>query len=128
MTNLRLLELDGIGNVLLGLPLLLFPKLVSEFLGLSTNGAIFYPPILGAIFIGIGVALLLERFKPSVGGLGLGGAMSINLIFGVVLAGWLLLSGVSLSPRGMMILSILAVMLVGISIAEAVSLLRAKTI
>ena len=53
MTNLRLLELDGIGNVLLGLPLLLFPELVSEFLGLPTIGANFYPAILGAVFVGI---------------------------------------------------------------------------
>ena len=82
MTNLRLLELDGIGNVLLGLPLLLFPEFVSRFLGLPTTEATFYPAILGAIFVGIGVALLLERVKPSHGGLGLGGAMSINLIFG----------------------------------------------
>ncbi len=58
MMNLRLLELDGIGNVLLGLPLLLFPELVSEFLGLPTIGATFYPAILGAVFVGIGVALL----------------------------------------------------------------------
>ena len=127
MTNLRLLELDGIGNVLLGLPLLLFPELVSEFLGLPTLGVIFYPAILGAVFVGIGVALLLERFKPSLGGLGLGGAMSINLIFGVVLAGWLLLSGMGLPRRGVFVLSALAVILVGTSMAEAFSLSREKS-
>ncbi len=128
MMNLRLLELDGIGNVLLGLPLLLFPELVSEFLGLPTNGASFYPAILGAVFVGIGVALLLERFKPSLGGLGIGGAMSINLIFGVVLTGWLFLSGVGLPLRGVLVLSVLAVILVGISIAEAFSLSREKSV
>lgn len=127
MMNLRLLELDGIGNVLLGLPLLLFPELVSEFLGLPTMGATFYPAILGAVFVGIGVALLLERFKPSLGGLGVGGAMSINLIFGVVLAGWLLLSGVGLPRRGVLVLSSLAVILIGISMAEAFSLSREKS-
>ena len=127
MTNMKLLELDGVGNVLLGLPLLLFPELVSEFLGLPTSGETLYPAILGAVFVGIGVALLLERFKPSLGGLGLGGAMSINLIFGLVLAGWLVLSGVGLPPRGVLALSILAVILVGISVAEAVSLSRVKS-
>ncbi len=79
-------------------------------------------------FVGIGVALLLERFKPSLGGLGIGGAMSINLIFGVVLTGWLLLSGVGLPLRGALVLSILAVILVGISIAEAFSLSREKSV
>ena len=122
MTSSRLLELDGIGNVLLGLPLLLFPEAVSEFLGLPPIGATLYPAILGAVFVGIGVALLLQRFKPALGGLGLGGALSINLIFGVVLAGWLFLSGVSLPLRGVLVLSILAVILVGISLAEAHSL------
>ncbi len=80
------------------------------------------------MFVGIGVALLLERFKPSLGGLGIGGAMGINLIFGVVLTGWLLLSGVGLPLRGVFVLSILAVILVGISIAEAFSLSREKSV
>ena len=127
MTSSRLLEVDGVGNVLLGLPLLMFPEFVSAFLGLPVHGATFYPAILGAVFVGIGVALLLERFKPSVGGLGLGGAVSINLIFGVVLAGWLVLSRADLPPRGLLLLSILAVILVGISMAEAFSLSREKS-
>ncbi len=54
--------------------------------------------------------------------------MSINLIFGVVLTGWLLLSGVGLPLRGVLVLSILAVILVGISIAEAFSLSREKSV
>ncbi len=83
--------------------LLLFPEFVSEFLGLRTTGATFYSAILGAVFIGIGVALLLESFKPSLGGLGLGGAMSLNLISGVVLTGWLLLSRVGLPSRGALV-------------------------
>lgn len=56
--------------------------------------------------------------------MGLGGAMSINLIFGPALGAWLLLSDVELPPRGTTVLSVLAVLLVGISAAEAVSLSR----
>ena len=126
MTQTRLLELDGIGNVLLGLPLLFFPDLVSRFLGLPSTGTTLYPAILGAVFVGVGVALLVERFKPSLGGLGLGGAISINLIFGVVLAGWLVLADVDQPARGLIVLSSLAVILVGISLAEAFSLTAAK--
>jgi hypothetical protein len=126
MAHARLLELDGIGNVLLGVPLLLFPGAVSSFLGLPPIGATFYPAILGAVFVGIGVALLVERFRPSLGGLGLGGAMSINLTFGVVLAGWLVLTDVELPARGLVVLSSLAVILVGISLAEAISLTTAS--
>ena len=127
MMHARLLELDGAGNVLLGLPLLLFSGLVSDFLGLPRSATTFYPAILGAVFVGIGVALLLERFKPSLRGLGLAGAISINFIFGVVLAGWLLLSGVDLPTRGLLVLWILALILVGISVAEAFSLSSRET-
>ena len=126
MTNSTLLELDGAGNVLLGLPLLLFPELVSEFLGLPAAGATFYSAILGSVFVGIGLALLLERFRPALGGLGLGGAMTINLVFGVVLTAWLLSSDVDLPTRGALVLWTLAVILVGISTAEALSLSRTK--
>lgn len=127
MTDRRLLELDGVGNVLLGLPLLLFPGLVSEFLGLPATAPTLYPVVLGAVFIGIGVALLLQRFRPSFGGLGLGGALSINLIFAVALAGWLLRSGTALLPRGLLVLWILALILLGISLAEALSVARRKS-
>lgn len=67
-------------------------------------------------------ALLVERFRPSLGGLGLGSAMSINLVFGLVLGTWLLLSDVDLPPRGAIVLSTLAVILVGMSPSEAFSL------
>lgn len=126
MNRLRLLELDGVGNLLLGLPLLLFPRWVTGFLGLPGLAATFYPVILGAIFIGIGVALLIERFRPSRGGLGLGGAISINLIFGVTLAGWLAASGGGLPPHGRLALWALAAILVGLSSVEALSVARAK--
>jgi hypothetical protein len=126
MKQARLLELDGIGNVLLGLPLLFASDLVSRFLGLPSTGATLYPAILGAVFVGVGVALLVERFEPSLGGLGLGGAISINLIFGVVLAGWLVLTDVELPARGRIVLSSLATILVAISLAEAYSLKAAE--
>lgn len=126
MTQTRLLELDGIGNILLGLPLLFFPHLVSRFLGLPSTDTTLYPAILGAVFVGVGVALLVERLKPSLGGLGLGGAISINLTFGVALAGWLSLREVDLPARGLIVLGSLAAILVGISLAEASSLRAGK--
>jgi hypothetical protein len=126
MKNDRLLEIDGLGNVLLGLPLLLFPQQLDEFLGLPSNGENFFPTILGAVFVGIGAALILERVNPSLGGLGIGGAMVINLIFGIVLVGWLLLSGVILTSWGSLLMWLLAAVLIGISTAEAISLSRQR--
>ena len=50
--------------------------------------------------------------------------MSINLIFGLVLGGWLLVSDADLPRRGAAALAVLALILVGIGAAEAVSLWR----
>jgi len=124
MKQSTLLELDGVGNLLLGIPLLVFPGAVSRFIGLPAVEATLYPVVLGAVFFGIGLALLVERFKPSLSGLGLGGAMTINLVFGVVLAVWLVMRPVALSLRGALLLWGLAVVLVAISLAEVFSLRR----
>ena len=122
MKRSTLLELDGVGNLLLGIPLLVFPRTVSSFLGLTAADATLYPVVLGAVFVGIGGALLMERFKPSLSGLGLGGAMAINLVFGVALFCWLLFGQVALPLRGALVLWGLAAILVAIGLAEVFSL------
>ena len=122
MKRSTLLELDGVGNVLLGIPLLVFPSAVSSFLGLSPSETTLYPVVLGSVFFGIGIALLVERFKPSLSGLGLGGAMTINLVFGLALVAWLLFGQAALPLRGAVVLWGLAAILVGISAAEVFSL------
>lgn len=58
------------------------------------------------------------------GGFRIGGAMCINLIFGVVLAGWLLLAGSLLLSRAVLVLSLLADALVLISLSEITALPR----
>ena len=89
----ELLTIDGVVNLLLGILLLWYPPSVIGALGLLTDGKPFFASILGAVLFGVGVALLIERFRPPlrVVGLGLGGAISINLCGGVVLAVWLLI-------------------------------------
>ena len=120
MNRSTLLELDGVGNVLLGIPLILFPSTVSRFLGLPPPNTTLYPVVLGSIFCGIGIALLVERFKPSWSGLGLGGAMSINALFGLVLVAWLVFGQTALLVRGAIVLWGLAVILIVISAAELI--------
>ena len=84
----ELLLLDGVGNVVLGLLLLAAPLRVTAWLGLSVSGSAFYATLFGAVLVGIGIALLLERrAKEGVTrGLGLTGALVINLCFGLALA------------------------------------------
>ena len=118
----KLLLLDGIGNVFLGLLLLLAPTTVATWLGLAADGS-FYANLFGAVLIGIGIALLLERREdPGVTrGLGLTGALVINLCFGFALSGWLVFGGLQLPLRGILVLWTLVAVIVGLSGVELVS-------
>ncbi len=115
-----LLELDGFGNILLGLVLAMFPAPVARILGLPDVEQAFYPSLFGAVLIGIGVALLLERFRRAehLIGLGLSGALIINLCFGIALAAWLTVADLALPFRGYLVLWILVAVLVGLGSVE----------
>ncbi len=115
-----LLELDGFGNILLGLVLAMFPAPVARILGLPDVEQAFYPSLFGAVLIGIGVALLLERFRRAehLIGLGLSGALIINLCFGIALAAWLTVADLVLPFRGYLVLWILVAVLVGFGSVE----------
>lgn len=122
MKESRLLEIDGFGNIALGLPLIIYPDGVARLLGVSFADGAFYPVVLGSLLIGIGIALLVERFAQGRSGLGLAGAISINMTLGVVLIGWLLVAEVDLPRRGSILLWGLALILIGISVVEFLSL------
>ena len=123
MRRSELLLFDGVGNLFLGIVLLVFPVRLATWLGVPNVTSGLYPSLFGAVLFGIGVALLLERYNtgPSVRGLGLGGALSINLCFGLVLAGWLLFGELDLPAHGAVILWGLVVILVGLSGVEMVT-------
>ena len=63
MRRSTLLVLDGIGNLILGLLLLLFPAPLIELLGMPLIESVFYPSLFGAVLLGIGVALVVERLS-----------------------------------------------------------------
>ena len=116
------MEIDGAGNIALGLPLIIYPDGVARLLGVSFAEDAFYPVILGSILFGIGIALLVERFAQKASGLGLAGAISINMTLGVVLIGWLLVAEADVPRRGAILLWGLALILIGISVIEFLSL------
>ena len=124
MRESTLLEIDGFGNVILGLLFILLPVGLADTLGIPLDESSLYSTVLGGILIGIGVALLVERFGRGerVVGLGLVGAISINLSFGIVLGVWLLIRTVEVSRQGTVLLWLLVIILVGISLIELLSL------
>ena len=118
-----LLAVDAAINVLLGGLLLLFPAGMLEFLGLPPVVHHFYTTILGAVLFGIGIALLIDLFGASHGvrGLGLGGAIAINLCGGGVLLLWLIFRPFELPIRGHAVLWFVAVLVLGVGLVELVT-------
>ena len=120
MKKITLLTLDAVINLILGLLLLFFPKNLVVFLGVPSVESAFYPNILGAVLFGIGIALLVNRCRET-SGLGLLGAISINLCGGITLAIWLLTGDLTLPVRGFIFLWTLVLLLIGISGFELIS-------
>jgi len=121
--RVTLLTIDAIINLLLGVLLIVFPDGLVELLGVPPAAHGFYANILGGVLFGIGIALMMEaRNHTETGfGLGLGGAIAINLCGGLVLGGWLVFGDLSLPLRGLIFLWFLVVLLLGISVVEIVN-------
>lgn len=122
----RLLMIDAIINLALGVLLVLFPSGVVGLLGIPPAESGFYPNILGGVLLGIGIALLLQYFGSGRGmsGLGLAGAISINLCAGLVLAAWLVWGGLAIPARGHALLWAVVIVVVGLGLIEMASQLR----
>ncbi len=119
MGRSALLFVDAVINLVLGVLLAVFPANVGEFFGAPPAEPTFYPSILGAVLFGIGIALIVEwRGVGESSGLGLWGAIAINLCGGAMLGGWLLFGGLPLEARGLITLWALVGILVSISLFE----------
>ncbi len=120
MNRTTLLKADAAINLILGIMLMAFPAGLVKAMGIPMAESSFYPTILGGVLFGIGLALLLESYRKSsrLIGLGLGGAIVINLCGGFVLAVWLLSDKLILPLRGQALLWSLVLLLVGISLVE----------
>ena len=118
-----LLAADALINLLLGILLLLLPSGLLEFLGLPLTDTFFYTSILGGVIFGIGAALSLERWGTpmDIRGLGLGGAIVINLCGGGTLLFWLIAGNLDLPLRGLVTLWIVAILVLGIGLVELIS-------
>jgi hypothetical protein len=115
-----LLTIDGIINLALGILLLLFPLGMAELLGVPKSNVDFYPTILGAVIFGIGIALLIERygFSRNIRGLGLGGAIAINLCGAIALLIWLVSTPLNIPLRGYVILWSIVIIVLVVGIVE----------
>jgi hypothetical protein len=124
-----ILIIDAAINLLLGILLLTFSAKTVQLLGVPTAKSNFYPNILGGVIFGIGIALLIECFKgpESLTGLGLSGAIAINLCGGLTLTTWLVWGELDIPIGGRIFLWALAVILIVVSGIELFVHTRAKS-
>ena len=124
-----ILLIDFIINLFLGVLLLAYSNKLAEYLGVPKAESSFYPNILGGVFVGIALALLIEFFNKSdriTSGLGLLGAIVINLCGGIILIIWLLFGDLGLPLRGSVFLWILAFVLIVLSSIELINHYKAR--
>lgn len=128
MKESTLLLADGIINLILGIPLLFFPTFVSETFGIRMVEGFLFSGILGGVLTGIGIALIIERYRDCLGirGLGLGGAISINLFGAGALAFRLIKGDHGLPLFTREILWVIVAVVIGISVFEIFNQFRQK--
>ncbi len=126
MQHTTLIKADAAINLILDILLMAFPAKLVKVLGIPMADLSFYPAILGGVLFGIGLALLVECYRRTNRfiGLGLAGAVLINLCGGFVLAFWLLWGQLNLPVRGLIFLWTLVVLLIGLSLLEGLAHLK----
>ena len=61
MKQTVILAVDAAINVILGVLLIAFPRPLVDALGVPPSQSAFYPSILGAVLLGIGIALVIQN-------------------------------------------------------------------
>jgi len=123
-----LLFLNAILYLAVGVLLLLFPFGLVAALGIALPAVTFYASMLGAILLGVGLALLVERSRGTLGfpGLGINGAILINISCAVTLGLWLFYRSLNLLHIGYILLWGLVASVTAITLAEIYYILQEK--
>lgn len=118
MLRSTILLVDAGVSLVLGVVLVVFPPPLVAWLGVPSAETAFYPSLLGAVVIGVAVALFLEWKRAPTGSVGLGtaGAIAVDLCAAFSLAGWLIFGSLDLPLRGRIVLWSVAAVLVFVSV------------
>jgi NO-binding membrane sensor protein with MHYT domain len=99
-----------------GLALVTTPRMLARLLGLPSADQPFWPRLLGALLVGLGIASLLEvRMQ---GGLGLAGSVAVNLAGAAMIVTLLILGRAGKTMRGRFLLWLTAAALVILGLVE----------
>ena len=120
-----LLALDSAVNVVLGICLSAIPGQTIRFFGLPQTDTYFYVTVLGAVLLGIGIALWIERRNEDRWrGLGLVGAVIINILGAGTVLVWLLVDPFNLPMHGYVVLWAVALIVLGTAMVELLAIMR----
>lgn len=126
--RLLLLSIDSIINLVLGGSLLFWPRATIRFFGLPTTESFFYVTVLGAVLLGIGIALWIERWNDDQWrGLGLVGAISINILGAGTVLVWLLIDPFNIPSRGYAVLWSVVLVVLGTGLLEIAAIFRHRS-
>jgi hypothetical protein len=114
--------------LILGLILLIYTPSIIVDLGLPAAPHPFFSNLAGGVFMGISIAFIIEYLKKPGGivGVGLGGAVAINLCVGTVLVFWLMAESLQIPLRGRIFLWIVTLYLISNSVIEIIIAIRRK--
>ena len=128
MKDSILISADAAINLILGALLIIFPVRIFEMLGVPLPDNTFYANILGAVLFGIGIALIMELGSKSgpLSGLGLAGALAINICGSTALITWLIFGSLQIPPRGYVFLWSLAGIILLVSLLELINQIARK--
>jgi hypothetical protein len=118
----QLLWIETLLKLAAGLLLVLAPLAAIKLLGLPRTETGFWPRLLGAVLLGLAVAVFIEGRAPGSQGLGLAGCVIVNFSAVSMLAGSLALERGPASARGRAVVWAFVVLLVCLSVLEIVVL------
>ncbi len=118
----QLLWIETLLNFFGGLPLIVAPLATIRLLGLPPTPTGFWPRLLGTLLLGISLAMFLEGSVSGSRGLGLAGALIINVSAVSMMVAMLLLEAGPPSARGRALMWALIVLLLWLSALEFANL------
>jgi len=114
----QLLWIETLLKLMSGLVLAIAPMSAIKLFGLPRTGTGFWPRLLGAVLIGLAVAMFLEARVGGSHGLGLAGCAVVNLAGAAMMATLLVMDAGPPSVRGRGLLWLLVIVLLVLSIIE----------
>ena len=112
--------IDAFIGLVFSIGLLIFPENIVNWLGLPSITNRFYPVLLGASFLGISIALIIEYYRKNDVRVGLGytGAAAIDFTIGISLGLLLIFGNLNIPAKGQIFLWVMVILLISISVTE----------